>query len=121
MKLFKKIYCLIGIIIFLSGLTLTPWIHKFATGAEEINNIRLIFMLFVFSTFELLFFINKLIIIVTKTIMYIGISKKNIAINDEIAINKNDYNVDSVFSGRRLGPRGELSAFSRGVDSSERR
>lgn len=50
MKLFKKIYCLIGIIIFISGFALTPWIYKLATGAEEINNIRLIFMLFVLNT-----------------------------------------------------------------------
>ena len=50
MKLFKKIYCLIGIIIFLSGLALAPWVDRFAADAQKINNIKFIFMLFVFNT-----------------------------------------------------------------------
>lgn len=50
MRLYKKIYCTIGSIIMLAGALIVPWIRTIATGTEQIENIRLIFMIFVSNT-----------------------------------------------------------------------
>ena len=56
MKLYKKIYCTIGCVILLGGLLLLPWIPSLGSGTEEIENVRFIFMMFVFNTAVSYFF-----------------------------------------------------------------
>lgn len=56
MRLYKKIYCTIGCIILFGGLLLVPWIPSLASGTEEIENVRFIFMMFVFNTAVSYFF-----------------------------------------------------------------
>lgn len=50
MQLYKKIYCVIGCIIFLGGFLITPWIKTVAVDMENMKNIRIIFMIFVSNT-----------------------------------------------------------------------
>lgn len=50
MNFYKITYRIIGIVVIILGLVLTPYIELFISNPPEINNLRLIFLLFVFST-----------------------------------------------------------------------
>ena len=50
MRLYKRVYCLIGTVILLAGVMITPAIRSIAECSESIQNVEIIFMLFVINT-----------------------------------------------------------------------
>ena len=56
MRLYKRVYCSIGFFIIAIGLLIVPWIKEIAASSEEISNVELIFMMFVFNTAVSYFF-----------------------------------------------------------------
>lgn len=60
MQLYKMVYCIIGVFIMIAGVALTPFLHIFVAELPEIENIRLIFLLFVVQTSSSYFFSYKL-------------------------------------------------------------
>lgn len=56
MKLFKKIYTLIGFVIAFIGILLIPFLHLFINGGENIDNIQIIYLLFLANSVASYFF-----------------------------------------------------------------
>lgn len=59
MQFYRKVYCMIGIIIFLIGLSVTPFLSYFIKDIPDIENIGLIYILFVINTGISYFFSYK--------------------------------------------------------------
>ena len=56
MRLYKRVYCTIGSFIIAIGLLIVPWIREIAASSEDISNVELIFVMFVFNTAVSYFF-----------------------------------------------------------------
>ena len=56
MQLYKKVYGVIGIFIFIAGLSLIPFLGGIITGTESVGNIVLIYILFLINTIATYFF-----------------------------------------------------------------
>lgn len=72
MQLYKKIYIIIGIIILIAGISLTPFLSLFIKDMPDINNISLIYILFVVNTAVSYFFSYKRNLIIADQNRYIA-------------------------------------------------
>lgn len=59
MKFYAKMYNIIGVIVLLVGVALTPFLHIFVKEMPDIPNIQLIYVLFVLSSAMSYFFVYK--------------------------------------------------------------
>lgn len=71
MKLYKKAYIFIGIIILTFGLSLTPFLEIFIKEIPEIRNLELIYVLFVVNTASSYFFSYKRSLLIADQKKYI--------------------------------------------------
>lgn len=71
MNLFKKTYFIIGSVIFISGMLLMPFLKYIIVDSPNINNISLIFGLFIFNTAVTYFFSYKKSFLIADQKMYI--------------------------------------------------
>lgn len=71
MQLYKKIYNIIGVIIFILGLMITPFLNFFVAENTEIENLKFIFLLYVINTSASYFFSYKRNLIIADQNRYI--------------------------------------------------
>lgn len=76
MKLYKKIYIMIGIIVFIVGFSLTPFLNFFIKSSPNIKNIRIIYIIYVLNSAISYFCIYKATLITANQKSYI-LSKIN--------------------------------------------
>lgn len=72
MRLFKIIYIIVGITIFILGILITPFLSFFIKDMPDINNINLIYILFVINTSVSYFFSYKRTLIIADQHRYIA-------------------------------------------------
>lgn len=72
MQLYKKIYIVIGCVILLIGVAITPLIHIFIKDVPDIKNLNLIYILFVLNTSVSYFFSYKRNLIIADQNRYIA-------------------------------------------------
>ena len=72
MKLFKKTYTLIGLIIIALGIMLVPFLHFFIKDIPEVDYINLIFIIFVVNSAISYFFSYKRFLIIANEKKYIA-------------------------------------------------
>lgn len=80
MKLYKISYCIIGALIFIAGTILTPFLPYIVSNSSGLNNVTLIYFLFLFNTSVSYFFSYKSALI--------------------IADQKNIYSISTIIHGR---------------------
>lgn len=73
MKLYKKVYITIGTIIGIIGILLLPFIDKIVTDSNQVSNLRLIYLMFLFNSASSYFFSYKRSIITANQKEYINI------------------------------------------------
>lgn len=76
MKFYKKIYRIIGLVIFFMGAMLIPFIPYMISGGNDIKNIRIIYLLFLLQTSLSYFYIYRRTFIIANQKNYI-VSKIN--------------------------------------------
>lgn len=64
MNLYKKAYRLIGLVVLLIGISVMPFLHTLITGVPQINNINLIYLLFLLNAVSSYYFAYKQAIII---------------------------------------------------------
>lgn len=64
MNLYKKAYRIVGIIVLLIGVSLLPFLPYLMNGSTSINNINLIYLLFIFNSVSSYYFVYKQSIII---------------------------------------------------------
>ena len=64
MKLYKISYCIIGALIFIAGTILTPFLPYIVSNSSGLNNVTLIYFLFLFNTSVSYFFSYKSALII---------------------------------------------------------
>lgn len=72
MNFYKKLYNMIGIIVSIVGLLLTPFLHFFISGIPDIPNIELIYILYLFNTSLSYFFSYKRSMLIVNQYTYIN-------------------------------------------------
>ena len=72
MFLYKRVYVIIGSIIFVIGLSITPFLHFFIKDMPDISNLRLIFVLFLFNSSISYFYSYKRNLIIADQNRYIA-------------------------------------------------
>lgn len=72
MWLFKKVYIVVGSIVMLAGIVLTPFLSFFINEIPEISNIKLIYLLFVINTAISYFYSYKRTLIIADQNRYIA-------------------------------------------------
>lgn len=71
MKLYKISYCIIGALIFIAGTILTPFLPYIVSNSSGLNNVTLIYFLFLFNTSVSYFFSYKSALIIADQKKYI--------------------------------------------------
>lgn len=71
MKFYSKLYIIMGIIVLLLGLSLIPWLDFFIEGEHNIENLVLIYALFIINSASSYFFIYKKLLIESDQKSYI--------------------------------------------------
>lgn len=71
MQLYKKIYNIIGVVIFILGLMIAPFLNFFVAESTEIENLKFIFLLYVINTSASYFFSYKKNLIIADQNRYI--------------------------------------------------
>ena len=72
MKIFKKAYIYIGIIILIIGFSMTPWLNFFIKGESNIVGLKYIYMLFVFDTAISYFYAYKKNLLIADQRQYVA-------------------------------------------------